>query len=102
MLIDERWLTVVDAFSNAAIDNTGWDRALLRFAELTNASVGQIVGVSPTGDLAINANSDFDPEAPKILAEMNTYRPDFNPRVRAGLSAPEMTVQADHQFVSKE
>ena len=99
---NEKWLSVVDGFSNAGINGEGWTEALAGLAELTGARTGQLVGFGSNAAIPFNFMSNFDAEAMAEFAAIGGANPDYNPRVRAGLTGALMKSMTEADFATRE
>lgn len=98
---NKQFLEVVDAFGDAALDGEGWYQALERLAALTGSSHGQLIGLGTEAAAPFNVWT-VDPDVPREFCELGYASPELNPRVRAGIAAPELTVLADRDFITPE
>jgi DNA-binding CsgD family transcriptional regulator len=98
---DEHWLRLTDAFHSAAIDGAGWYDALAAFAEATGSRHGQLVCMTATG-MPLNMLTNVDPDLPRAFVEAGGADPRTNPRRRAGISRPPLTVVAESDFITAD
>lgn len=98
---DEQWIRTVDAFGNAALDGEGWYQALEMLAEATGSDHGQLIGLGAEAAIPFNLWT-IDPDVVREFDELGYGDPARNPRVRAGSAIPELTVLADHDFITPE
>lgn len=89
----------MELFQGAALDD-GWDAALAALAEATGARHGQLIGVGSNAAVPFNRITEFDPDVIAEWMALNGADPRLNARVRAGLSAPEMTPLTEADFAS--
>jgi len=101
MMDDENWLSLADAFHAAAIDGQGWYDALASFAEATGSRHGQLVCVSDGVD-ALNLLTDVDPQLPGAFLAAGGTDPRVNPRRRAGLARPPLSIIAESDFITPD
>lgn len=102
MQYDKHWLSVMDAFANAALDESGWHQALKELADICGSRSGELIGIGPDGSLPFNIVTELDPDCLDEFADLDGGNPDLNPRVRAGVQAPVLEVLAEHEFVTPE
>jgi len=101
MIDDEDWLTLADAFHAAAVDGEGWYEAIAGLAQATGSQHGQLVCMTDRGD-SLNLLTNVDPTLPRAFVEAGGTDPLVNPRRRAGLSHPPLTVIAEADFISAD
>jgi DNA-binding CsgD family transcriptional regulator len=101
MIDDEDWLTLSDAFHTAAVEGEGWYEALAGLAQATGSQHGQLVCMTDRGD-SLNLLTDVDPTLPRAFLEAGGSDPRVNPRRRAGLSHPPLTVLSEADFISPD
>ena len=101
MIDDEDWLTLADAFHTAAVDGEGWYEALAGLAQATGSQHGQLVCMTDRGD-ALNLLTDVDPTLSRAFVDAGGTDPGINPRRRAGLSHPPLTVVAEADFITPD
>lgn len=99
---DEHWLSVVDAFSAAAIDGDGWDDALVGFAQATGSRAGQLVGFGSSSAARFNLIADPEPGWVDGFVADRGADVDFNPRMQVGLQAPALKLITDRDVVTRE
>jgi DNA-binding CsgD family transcriptional regulator len=99
MIDDEDWMTLADAFHAAAVDGEGWYEALAGLAQATGSQHGQLVCMTDRGD-SLNLLTNVDPTLPRAFIEAGGTDPMVNPRRRAGLSHPPLTVIAEADFIT--
>ena len=98
---DENWLSLSDAFHAAAVDGQGWYDALASFAEATGSRHGQLVCISDGVD-ALNLLTDVDPQLPGAFLAAGGTDPRVNPRRRAGLARPPLSIIAESDFITPD
>jgi DNA-binding CsgD family transcriptional regulator len=98
---DEDWLTLADAFHAAAVDGEGWYEALAGLAQATGSQHGQLVCMTDRGD-SLNLLTNVDPTLPKAFVEAGGTDPRVNPRRRAGLAHPPLSIIAEADFISPD
>lgn len=81
---EERWLSVVDGFTDAALDNSQWSRVLHQFADASGSQLGQLVGFCPEGP-HFNWMGGTEPGWLEELTRLGGSDPATNPRLEAGL-----------------
>jgi DNA-binding CsgD family transcriptional regulator len=101
MTDDEDWLTLADAFHAAALDGEGWYEALAGLAQATGSQHGQLVCMTDRGD-SLNLLTNVDPTLPRAFVDAGGTDPRVNPRRRAGLAHPPLTVIAEADFISAD
>jgi DNA-binding CsgD family transcriptional regulator len=101
MTDDENWLTLADAFHAAALDGEGWYEALAGLAQATGSQHGQLVCMTDRGD-SLNLLTHVDPTLPRAFVDAGGTDPLVNPRRRAGLSHPPLTVIAEADFITPD
>lgn len=98
---EEQWLAVVDGFGDAAVTGSGWYQALEQLANATGSEFGQLIGLGAVPAVPFNVWT-VDPVVPKEFAELGYGSPELNPRVKAGMFIPELTVRAEADFITPE
>ena len=98
---DENWLSLTDAFHAAAVEGQGWYDALTSFAEATGSRHGQLVCICDGRD-ALNLLTDVDPELPGAFLAAGGSDPGVNPRRRAGLARPPLSIIAESDFITPD
>jgi DNA-binding CsgD family transcriptional regulator len=101
MIDEEDWLTIADAFHTAAVDGEGWYEALAGLARATGSQHGQLVCMTGRDD-SLNLLTDVDPTLPRAFLDAGGTDPRVNPRRRAGLSHPPLTVIAETDFITSD
>lgn len=96
---DEHWLKLADNFSNAALGASSWDLALAGLAEACGARGGQLIGFGADAAIPFNLVTGADPQMGPDLVSVNGGDPKVNPRVRAALTASELQVLVDNDYV---
>ena len=99
---DEHWLQLTDAFHAAAIDPDGWYGALSAFAGATGSQHGQLVCMGENATMMFNLLTDVDPDLPNAFLAAGGADPNINPRRRAGISRPPLTVIAESDFITPD
>lgn len=102
MRSDKHWLEVVEAFANAAFAENGWERALEMLATATGSRCGQLIGLGGEGAVPFNFWTNFDPARIEEFTALGHGNPEINPRVRAGISVPELTLVTEADFLTRE
>jgi DNA-binding CsgD family transcriptional regulator len=101
MIDDEDWLNLADAFHAAAVDGEGWYEALAGLAQATGSQHGQLVCMTERGD-SLNLLTNVDPTLPRAFVDAGGTDPLVNPRRRAGLSHPPLTVISEADFITPD
>jgi DNA-binding CsgD family transcriptional regulator len=101
MTDDEDWLTLADAFHAAALDGEGWYEALAGLAQATGSQHGQLVCMTDRGD-SLNLLTNVDPTLPRAFVDAGGTDPRVNPRRRAGLAHPPLTIIAETDFITPD
>jgi DNA-binding CsgD family transcriptional regulator len=96
---EEAMLTIVDGFSDAALDNSKWNQVLHQFAAASGSRCGQLVGFSPDGP-HFNWMGGTEPGWLEELTRLGGSDPAINPRLEAGLSDPILKPITDSDIVS--
>lgn len=96
---EEDMLSIIDGFSDAALDNSQWDRALHRFAAASGSQLGQLVGFSADGP-HFNWMGGVEPGWQEELTRLGGSDPAGNPRLAAGLSYPILRLVSDQDIVT--
>jgi DNA-binding CsgD family transcriptional regulator len=99
---DEHWLQLTDAFHAAAIDPERWYGALSAFARATGSQHGQLVCMGDDASMTVNLLTDVDPDLPDAFLAAGGADPNINPRRRAGISRPPLTVIAESDFITPD
>lgn len=99
---DEHWLQLTDAFQAAAIDPDQWYGALASFARATGSQHGQLVCMGEDASTTFNLLTDVDPGLPDAFQAAGGGDPNINPRRRAGMSRPPLTVIAESDFITPD
>lgn len=97
---DDHLSSLADAFYAAAVESS-WSDALARLAEATGSRSGQLIGVGEQAEVPFNLITNLDMDAVGEWAAMGGADPRVNPRVRAGLTAPELTSLTEADFASE-
>lgn len=100
-LEDEQWLSLVDAFSSAAL-NGGWLDALSALSTATGSRSGELIGLGSDNAVAFNWVTDLSPEYAEDFVSLDGGNPAVNPFVREGCQLRELQVLASQDFVSPE
>jgi DNA-binding CsgD family transcriptional regulator len=99
---DEHWLTLTDAFQEAALDGSAWYDALTAFAQATGSQHGQLVCMGEDATMPLNLLTNVDPALPAAFVAAGGTDPRVNPRRRAGLARPPLTIIAESDFISPD
>lgn len=99
---DEHWLRLADAFHAAAVDPDRWYGALSAFAAATGSQHGQLVCMGDDATMHFNLLTDVDPALPEAFLAAGGADPTINPRRRAGISRPPLTVIAESDFITPD
>ncbi|HEX4150639.1 MAG TPA: helix-turn-helix transcriptional regulator [Steroidobacteraceae bacterium] len=95
---DEHWLSIIDAFSSAALGEQSWNRALEALAGATGSRSMQLACVDSKTSVVFNAMTNIDAASKRVYAESLP----FNPRVRLIDEAPVLKVIADSDFITAD
>jgi DNA-binding CsgD family transcriptional regulator len=101
MFDDEDWLSIADSFQAAAVAGEGWYGALADFAKATGSQHGQLVCMADDHD-SLNLLTDVDPELPRAFLAAGGTDPGVNPRRRAGLARPPLTIISESDFITPD
>jgi DNA-binding CsgD family transcriptional regulator len=99
---DEHWLELTDAFQQAAINGDSWYGALSAFAEATGSQHGQLVCMGEDATMPLNLLTNVDPALPDAFTAAGGTDPRINPRRRAGIARPPLTVLAESDFITPD
>jgi DNA-binding CsgD family transcriptional regulator len=99
---DEHWLQLTDEFHAAAIEPDRWYGALSAFAGATGSQHGQLVCMGEDASMTFNLLTDVDPGLPAAFLAAGGADPNINPRRRAGISRPPLTVIAESDFITPD
>jgi DNA-binding CsgD family transcriptional regulator/PAS domain-containing protein len=99
---DEQWLTLADQFQQAAIDGRTWYDAIAAFAAATGSEHGQLVCMASDGTMPLNLLTNVDPGLPAAFVEAGGSDPRINPRRRAGIARPPLTILAESDFITPD
>ena len=99
---DEHWLKLTDEFHAAAIDPDRWHGALSAFARATGSQHGQLMCMGEDASMTFNLLTDVDPGLPDAFLAAGGADPAINPRRRAGISRPPLTVIAESDFITPD
>ena len=99
---DEHWLELTDAFQEAALDGGRWYGAISAFAEATGSQHGQLVCMRDDGVMPLNMITNVDPALPDAFVAAGGSDPHINPRRRAGITRPLLTVLAESDFITPD
>jgi DNA-binding CsgD family transcriptional regulator len=99
---DEHWLELTDGFQQAAIDGGSWYDALSAFAKATGSQHGQLMCARDDGTMPLNLLTDVDPALPAAFTAAGGTDPRINPRRRAGIARPPLTVLAESDFITPD
>jgi DNA-binding CsgD family transcriptional regulator/PAS domain-containing protein len=86
----EQLEAVIEAFQRAGAGTGDWMQALAGLAALTGSRSAELVGFGGPAAAPYNLMTNGDPEANAQFVAMGGYDPELNPRVRAGVRAPEL------------
>ncbi len=100
-LDDQAWLSLADDFATAAFDGS-WQSALERLAAATGSRSGELIGLGREAVVPFNILTNVDPQAIDDFITAGGGDPARNPRVRAGLSVPELKVLVEADIVGPE
>lgn len=92
----------IAAFRRAALESGPWVEALRAMAVAVGGNHGQMIGIGAAAAVPFNWISDIPEDALAEFVAMNGADPRLNPRVRAGLSAPELQVLAESDFATPD
>lgn len=101
MTDDEDWLALADSFHAAALEGEGWYEALAGLAQATGSQHGQLVCMTDRGD-SLNLLTNVEPTLPRAFVEAGGTDPLVNPRRRAGLAHPPLTIIAEADFITPD
>jgi DNA-binding CsgD family transcriptional regulator len=101
MFDDEDWLSIADSFQAAAVAGEGWYGALAEFAKATGSEHGQLVCMTDGRD-SLNLLTNVDPELPRAFLAAGGTDPGVNPRRRAGLARPPLTILSESDFITPD
>lgn len=99
---DEHWLSLTDAFHEAALDGSAWYGALAAFAQATGSRHGQLVCMGEDATMPLNLLTDVDPALPEAFIAAGGTNPKVNPRRRAGIARPPLTIIAESDFITPD
>jgi DNA-binding CsgD family transcriptional regulator len=99
---DEHWLQLTDEFHAAALDPDRWHGALSAFAAATGSQHGQLMCMGDDATMSFNLLTDVDPDLPGAFLAAGGADPNINPRRRAGISRPPLTVIAESDFITPD
>jgi DNA-binding CsgD family transcriptional regulator/phage tail protein X len=99
---DQHWLELTDAFHAAAIDPDGWYAALAAFADATGSQHGQLMCFGEEVGAPQNLLTNVDPDLPAAFVAAGGTDPSINPRRRAGVSRPPLTIIAEEDFITPD
>ncbi|MGH8142864.1 MAG: helix-turn-helix transcriptional regulator [Steroidobacteraceae bacterium] len=94
-----QWVTLVDAFSAAAIDGQSWYSALEQLASATGSRSAQLIGLTVDAGVPVNLMTNIDPACLKVFTEVGGGDPRVNPRARVVNDAPILKVLAEADFL---
>jgi DNA-binding CsgD family transcriptional regulator len=90
------------AFRRGALEDGPWIGALRATATACGANHGAMIGIGPAAAIPFNWVSDCPPEALDEFQAVGGGDPRVNPRVRAGLGAPELKILAESDFATPD
>lgn len=90
--------SITTCFSAAGLDKAQWLKALGRLAEVTGSRRAQLIGVGTPHGVAFNWVTGISPEVLAEFEALDGSNPLVNPRVSAGLNAPEMAVVSEDDY----
>jgi DNA-binding CsgD family transcriptional regulator len=99
---DPHWVALTDAFHSAALGVQGWDAALSGLADATGSRCGELIGLGSNAAVPFNLVTNIDPGFQEDFVAAGGGDPAFNPRVRAGASAPPLKVLAEADYLSQD
>lgn len=99
---EQQWLSVTDAFHEAAVDGESWYSALEGLATATGSRGGQLIGLRASAAVPINIMTNVDPACMDAFVEVGGGDPRINPRVNAGMNAPALRVMAESDFITPD
>ncbi len=98
----DQWLSLVEAFSAAAIDGQSWYPALENLAAATGSRSAQLIGLSADTGVPVNLMTNIDPDCLKVFNEVGGGDPRVNPRAKIVNEAPILQVLAEVDFIAPE
>jgi DNA-binding CsgD family transcriptional regulator len=98
----DQWLSLVEAFSAAAIDGQSWYPALESLAAATGSRSAQLIGLSADSGVPVNLMTNIDPDCLKVFNEVGGGDPSINPRAKIVNEAPILQVLAEVDFITPE
>lgn len=99
---DDNWLSLVGAFSAAALGAESWVKALGVLAESTGSRCGELIGLGRAHAVPFNYVSDMDEGWAQEFIAIDGGNPAVNPIVRAGTQCAEGTVLSSAEFLTKQ
>lgn len=99
---DEQWLSIVDEFAAAAVDQTRWSIALDKLARATGSRAGQLISIGSDAAVPLNLLTNVDPDAQQAFVDCGGGDPEINPRVKAGINAPLLQSLAECDFLTDD
>ena len=99
---DEQWLSIVDEFIGAAVDQTRWYGALEKLASATGSRSGQLISIGENAAVPVNMLTHVEPEAQQAFVDCGGGDPSINPRVKAGIVAPLLQSIAERDFLTED
>jgi DNA-binding CsgD family transcriptional regulator len=99
---EDYWLSLVDAFSAAAIGTGSWLDALSGLAAGTGSRVGELIGLGSANTVPFNWVTDLGADWVEDFIAIGGGDPDLNPHVRVGSQAAELQVLSSAQFITRE
>lgn len=101
MAVEDDVRAAAAAFEAAPFDPARWSDGLDLFARICGGYAGQLIGVSPSRDIAINVVTGMAPEAVAEWERRGGAIPSMNPRAATLAMAPG-TVASDADLVTEE
>lgn len=99
---EEAWLSIVDAFNAAALEQGSWLEALAGLAAATGSHSGQLISFGSSASAQFNWITEVDPDWLEGLVAAGGTDPSRNPRLAAGLRAPVLRLLTDVDVISPE
>lgn len=99
---EEDWLSIVDAFNAAALEQGSWLDALAGLAAATGSRSGQLIAFGSSAVSQFNWLTEVDPAWLEALVAAGGTDPSCNPRLAAGIRAPALQLLTDADVISPE
>jgi DNA-binding CsgD family transcriptional regulator len=93
---------VIKAFHAAALGQEDWLKPLAMMAEVTSTSSGELIAVGRDGSVPIHLITNLDSELYCEFFALDGANPILNPRIRAGVVAPELAVIGEADFATED